>query len=123
MTDREDRVERCHRLLEDHRDIVAANRAHLVLGHLQKIRSIVEDLPADDLPRWTGDQAHDRERRHRFAAAGFADKAKGLATIELEAHPIDGTGDSVVGFEMSPEVPDFEKFCHVNERFEMTIRS
>ena len=30
VTDREDRVQRCHRLLKDHRDIVAADRPELV---------------------------------------------------------------------------------------------
>jgi hypothetical protein len=41
-----------------------------------------------------------------------------LAPVELEAHPVDGTGHPVVGLEMGPEIPDLEKFSHVSERFE-----
>jgi hypothetical protein len=37
VADREDRVERRHRLLEDHRDPVAADRAQLALGEGEQV--------------------------------------------------------------------------------------
>ena len=46
--DGEDRVERGHRLLKDHRDLRAADRAHLGLVQLQQIASVEGDRAADD---------------------------------------------------------------------------
>ena len=39
-----DRVERRHRLLEDHRDLVAAHVPHLRVGGLGKILALEQDL-------------------------------------------------------------------------------
>ena len=49
--DGEDRIERGHRLLEDHRDPRAANRAHLGLAQIQQILTLEDDLAADDSRR------------------------------------------------------------------------
>ena len=44
--DLEDRIERRHRLLEDHGDVVAADVAHLALGELGQVASLEADLAA-----------------------------------------------------------------------------
>ena len=40
--------------------------------------------------RRVGQQLEDRQRRHRFAGAGFADQRHGLALADVERDPIDG---------------------------------
>ena len=58
--DGEHRVERRHRLLEDHRDVAPANLAHLVVGELQQVAALEEDAAADDAPGGLREEPHDR---------------------------------------------------------------
>ena len=44
--DRMQRIERRHRLLEDHRDVVAAHPAQVRIGRRHQVLAIEEDLPA-----------------------------------------------------------------------------
>jgi hypothetical protein len=55
--DREDRVQRGHRVLEDHRDLVAANVAHLLDGHREEITP-VQSHGAGNPGGGDGQQAH-----------------------------------------------------------------
>ena len=43
--------QRGHRVLEDHRDLTAANRPHLALGELHQVAAAVEHLALDDRVR------------------------------------------------------------------------
>jgi hypothetical protein len=45
LADREDRVERGHRLLEDHRDVAAADLAHLLGGELEQVATFEQHPP------------------------------------------------------------------------------
>ncbi len=65
MADRQHRVQRGHRLLEDHRDLVAANLAHLGLAEAEKVATGKADHAGNDAPGRRGDQPQDRERRRR----------------------------------------------------------
>ena len=80
LADGEQRIERGHRLLEDHRDLVAADappsRGSL---ELEQVPALEADGAADDAAGRVGDQAQDRQRRHALAAAGFAHDAQRLA--------------------------------------------
>ena len=96
VADREDRVERRHRLLEDHRDLVAADRAHLALGELQRGRGRRSTIAAADDPPGGCDQPHDRERGHALAAAGLADDPERAARLDREVDPVDGPDDAAV---------------------------
>ena len=49
-----DRIERGHRLLEDHRDLVAADLLHLLLGRVEQVPALEADLAADDAPGRVG---------------------------------------------------------------------
>ena len=104
--DGQHRVERGHRLLEDHRDVAAAQRAHLVLGEREEIASFEQDAPVRDASGRLGEEAHDRERRYRFAAAGFADQRDHLARIDLPAHALHGADDAARRDEMHVQVFD-----------------
>ena len=89
IADREDRVQRRHRLLEDERDLGAAHRAHLGLGERQQIASPETDAASGDSARRL-DQPQNRHRRDRLAAARLADEPERLARPHLEAHVVDG---------------------------------
>ena len=65
---RVDRVQRGHRLLEDHRDRVPAHVPHLLVGHREKVAAREPDRALDD-PAGPLDEPHDRERRDALAAA------------------------------------------------------
>ena len=49
--DREDGVERRHRLLEDHGDIVATDLPDFVVVQFQDVATLKDDLAGDDLAR------------------------------------------------------------------------
>src|ERR671936_2178153 len=68
----EDRVERGHRLLEDHRDVVATDLTHLVLGQLQYVTAGEVDA-ARDSAAVARQETHDAERSHRLSAPRFTD--------------------------------------------------
>ena len=65
--------------------------------------------PGDDLRGRLRDQAHDRERGHRLAAAGLADDPERLALLDREADAVDGAHDALAGEEVGAEVVDFEQ--------------
>ena len=78
VADGQHRIERGHRLLEDHRDLVAAHVAHRLFVELQQIASVELDSAAGDAARRIGHQPHQGQRGHALAAAGFADDRQRL---------------------------------------------
>ena len=103
--DRQHRVEARHRLLEDHRDVVAADRAHLAIGQLQQILAREAD-GASDPARRLGNQPHHRHRGDRLAAAGFADDGERLALVDMEGHTVHRAVDAAGGTEVGLEIFD-----------------
>src|SRR5208283_5751095 len=79
--DGEDRVERGHRLLEDHRDARAAYVAHLEVAQLQQILILENYFAAHDTRR-LGQQPHDREHARRLARSRLTDNAEQLARLD-----------------------------------------
>ena len=106
----EHRIERCHRLLEDHRDLLAANLPHLFGREVQQVDAVIADLARDDAARRLADQPHDAERGDALAAAGFADDTKRFAGVDMKAHAIDGANHTPIGQELRLKVP------HVQQR-------
>ena len=102
------RIERGHRVLEDHPDLVAAEVLHLRVRDLEQVPALVVHLAAEarvDVAR----QPHDRHRGHALARAGLADDAEHLAALELERDAVDGVNDAVLGRELDAEVLDLEQ--------------
>ncbi len=65
FADREHGIQRCHRLLENHRDLAAADRAHRVVESLREIESAAIapgeiETPAGDATTTVFDEAHQR---------------------------------------------------------------
>ena len=107
VADREDRVERRHRLLEHEADLGAAHALQFALGQRQQVaraRGRAQHDAAGVDPSRPLDQPHDRQRRQRLAAAGLADKAQGLAGVDVKADVDDGRHEAVLLLEAGGEV-------------------
>ena len=67
--DRVQRIERGHRLLEDHRDLVAADLAERRWRKREQVLALEQDRSGWVRRRGVGEETEDRERRHRLARA------------------------------------------------------
>jgi len=106
--DVEHRVEARHRLLENHADVVAADVAHLAIGEFEQFGSLEADRSGDLAGRFR-DQAEDRIRGDRLAAAALADNRQRFTLLHVKGHAIHRTIDSHRGAEMGLQVFDFEQ--------------
>ena len=99
-----DRIQRCHRLLEDHADVVSAQLRERLRGE----RLAVEhDLAAGDLrPAWQ--QAHDRAQRHALSAAGLADEAQRPSARDVQADAVDRLDDAARRRDLDAQVAQRE---------------
>ncbi len=103
--DGEHRVEARHRLLEDHRQLVAAHIAHLLLGELQEVAAVETDHALD--PAVGGrKKPHHRECRDALAGTRFADDRDGLARADIEGQIFDGRPPDVVDAKGDRKVAD-----------------
>jgi hypothetical protein len=85
----EHRVQRGHRLLEDHRDIGAADAAHHPVGRAGQVEQVAAAAPerhaaVHDAPAAVLHQAHQRERGDRLARARLADDRQRLRAVHVE---------------------------------------
>ena len=109
QADREDRIQRGHRLLKDHRDVATANLAHLLVVEVEQGSAVEHDPAFRDFPGKPWQQPHDRERRYRLAGPGLADDGDHLAAVDGEADALDGAHDAPRGAELGVQVVDFEE--------------
>ena len=94
--DRIDRIERRHRLLEDHRHQAAAQIAQRSRPHRQDIVSVDTNGPLDaGAPR--RQQAHQRPQRDTFAGTRLAQNAQDLARLHREADPVHRVDGGLAG--------------------------
>jgi len=101
-------VERGERVLEDHRDLLAADPPHLRVGGLRQVLAAEEDLPADaGVAR--AREPQDGEAGDRLARARLADDAERLALVDAVGDAVDGVHDTVVGLEAHDQVTDLEQ--------------
>ena len=105
IADGEHRVQAGHRLLEDHRDAVAADVAHLRRRQVEQVPAVEHDLPGGDAAG-RRHQAHHGQRQHRLAAAGLADDAEGAAAIDRDVHAIHRGDVAAGGAEHGAETGD-----------------
>lgn len=114
------RIQRGHRLLENHGDFAAAQLAHSLPSHGREI-----DTPGDTVlrdsepcpaasPRAVRLKAHEPEREHGLAAARFADKSERLALFDSKRHLVDRPDPAVLGRELHGEIFEFEERSHKN---------
>ncbi len=96
----ENRVEACHRLLENHRDVVASYTLECGFVQTQQIPSVEPDLPRDNFTRRFGYQTHQGQRRNALAASGLSHQSQCFPLFEGEGDPIHGFGDPAVRMEI-----------------------
>ena len=114
VADGEHRVERGHRVLEDHGDLSAPDVAHLLLGEARAGRTSWNRIwPVTTSPAGPFDQPHHREGAHRLAAPRLPHHPELLALVDGEGHPVDGAHDALVSGEVGAQVLDLEEgFSH-----------
>ena len=105
--DAQDRVQRHHRVLEDHRDVAAAKPAHVLIGQPGNIAALEQDLAGHD-PARRVDQAEQGEAGDGLARPALADQAHHLPALDGERHVVDGAYDPGAGEEMGGEAADGE---------------
>src|SRR3954454_14733073 len=96
------------RVLEDHRDLLALDRADLVGRKLQQILALEQHL-AGDLRLIPGDQPHDGQERHALAGARLSHHAERLSAGDGERDAVDGLHQTVLGREAHVQVVDLEE--------------
>ena len=106
--DRVDRVQRRHRVLEDHRDLVAADLAQLVGVDLQQI-PVLEDRLALGHGVPLRVQAHDRHAGDALAAARLAHDRERLALLDAERDAVHRVDDAVIRAEVRLQILDVKQ--------------
>ncbi len=106
IADRIDRVERRHRLLEDHPDHAAADLPQALRRHRQQVFAIEQQRPRD--PRLGRQQPEHRHGRHRLAGAGFADDGQRFAGMEVEIDAVHDLGPAIGRRKRDLEIADLQ---------------
>ena len=106
LLDRVQRIERGHRLLEDHRDLVAPDVAERARIEGQEVHAVEADAARRVRRGGVGQEPQDRQRRHRLARARFADERHGLGLADIEGHIADGVGDGISAAEIDRQILD-----------------
>ncbi len=86
VADAQRRIERAHRVLEDHRDGLAADMRQLPLAQSEQRLAVELEPRRGDPCRPRRQQAEQRQGRHALARSALADEAQRLAGIEREGH-------------------------------------
>ncbi len=102
------RVERRHRVLEDHRDLLAADVLERLVGHRGQLPVLEADRAGHHAPGGLH-ETHDRERGDGLAAAGLAHDPEHRPLLDLERDAVDGVHLALAGLEVGAEVLDFEQ--------------
>src|SRR5436305_192 len=108
VSDPHHRIERGHRLLENHRNAVAPDLPHPVLVEIEKIGAFERNRAADNPAGRVGYQAHDRKRGDALAATGLAHDRQRLATTDLEGDIVDRLEQPRTGEENRLQALDVE---------------
>src|SRR6185437_2192131 len=103
------RIERGHRLLKDHGERRAAQVAQRIGLERQEIDALEQHFAAGDAPGRLRHEAHDRERRDAFAAAGLADDAERAARRDAEGDAIDGAELAAIAAEIGAQIAQLEQ--------------
>jgi hypothetical protein len=109
--DREHRIERGHRLLENHGDVLAAQAAPFGQRQLEQLASVEAHARARvDHGRIGRQQAHHGKRADRLAAAGFAHQRHGRVPRHIKRDSLDRLdGILLVDTESDAQVAHFEQ--------------
>src|SRR5688572_17091846 len=107
-----DRIERRHRVLKDHRDVIAADLAHAVFRCRGQLFVLEFYRPSRDPPGRI-DQPHYRQRRYRLTAARLPDQAHQFPFTDAETHVIYGLYEAGPCWEYCLKIGYFEQSAHL----------
>ena len=105
--DGDDRIEGGHRVLENHRDLLAAQVAQFVIGHAQNVGTLERHGAAVD-DSVGGQEPQQRVDKRRLAAAGFADDADNLVLGHRQVDVAQGPHGAAQGPVADRQVADLE---------------
>ncbi len=109
--DREQRIERRHRILKDHGDARAAPGVHRRLGKREQIGAVEHDLAVD--AREVGrQQADEAGREARLARPRFADHADDAAAPDVEVDAAQDAGGAARGRRFERQLADRHQRRH-----------
>ena len=106
--DGQHRVQARHRVLEDHRDVLAADRAKLLVGEPDQVAALEVRRAVRDAAGARQDPEQ-RQRGDALPAAGFSDDPERLAGSDVEGDAVDGVDDPATRPEADLEVLDGEQ--------------
>jgi len=107
VADRLRGVQRRERVLEDHRDVVAADRPHLSVAQADQFPAVQLDRAVDDCPA-RRQQPHDGQAGHRLPAPRFAHQPEGLSRLDGQIDVADGVNDRLGELDVRRQVADLE---------------
>src|SRR5258705_9219262 len=86
--DRMQRIERGHRLLEDDRNVVAADFAHLAFGRIEQFAALEMDRAGGMRRGRIRQELQHRQRADGFSGTGLADQRHALAALDGKRNTI-----------------------------------
>ena len=110
LANRGDRVERRERLLEDHADATATNRAQLIFAEANELSPLELDRAFDDRLLAT-EQRDDRHRRNGLAGARLTDDRQAFTSSEIKGDAVNNFQDAAAGAEADRKILHREEWC------------
>ena len=107
--DGQDRVERGHRLLEDHRYVAAADFPHRFVVEIEQVAAVEHDAALRNFSGQARQQPHDRQRGDGLARARLADDGDHFAAVDREADAFDRADDAARGVKLGVQILDLQQ--------------
>ncbi len=102
----DNRVQRSHRVLEDHGDLRSHERPAFPRGHAREVPTLVLDRSRYDLHA-AGEEPRNGPQRQRLAGSGFSDDAEELSLSDVECDIVhDDRGWPAAPHDAEHQVPD-----------------
>ena len=113
LADGIDRIQRRHRILEDHCNVAATHGFELFFCHFQNVLAVQQDFTVLDDSGRVRDQVQNAEGCRSFAGAGLTDEAERALFSKRQAHAVDRVNDTVFCFIIDNEVFDIQNFFDI----------
>ena len=109
LTHTQNRVERSHGFLKNHRNLFGSQVAHGLRVCLHQILALKPNLAIGNATGRHGQQLHDGHGCHTFTAARFAHHAQRFTAVDVKVHTIDCMQNAVIGIKMNLKVLNFQQ--------------
>ena len=109
LADRQHRIERCHRLLENHGDVAAPERGHLRFRDFRQVAALEQHAAAGDARGDRMQEAHHGERGDGLARARLSDDRHHFAAAHVKGYALDRAHGAARGHELDLEIANGEE--------------